>query len=924
MKFSRIQVQRFGPLTRIDSGEKTALPGLVAVLGPNEAGKSAFHDVLGSILYGFQPARGDSHPFAPWGGGNIEIGAQIEVEGDEALVVHRRLLKTPHGSSVQGKQVEKLGNRPLSVAGHIDRRVYSEVYAITLAQLAGLSEAAWETVQEQLIVGMGAHDLRSTRAVIRGFRDAAKKLWQPTKRGKQRHRELRTQLAELAQARKEAEVRDHELRDVDRELSGLRLRLAELGQEKSAGARELETLRELLPFRSRLTKLDELGESIGDRGALADAPRDPVTRDRELTDRMHRSKQRIDQLTETLNQIRSGAGSLSETERRILERSASLQALSSNAPLVNERLSRRTNLENEISSIEGGLSEASLPLLGRWPTRVADSDTLETEPVDWNAAGAGFRSLEMSALRERVAEAEDRSRRREDLEDRLRELAGRTPPRTPFTSLPVILLTFASVVTLLGGLFIAAPIVVGIGVSLLILASGALTRTWSQWSATRQVREVGFEEQDKLRDRISEVERQEQLAVASARELLIPLGLQASHLDAPSGSVVSDIGELKNLFHLRQERLVELGRLADEEAVLASEFERLVTDLDVHLPEDHGLALLELGRMLQQLEQRRVRIDEVKSEETRIEAALSSEREEYEEGAKLRREFEESVERAGETTDTRGLERLAQRLADLELTDGLAKELVKEAGDLPGLRRRVEEADAAGLEWSDDPDHLSREQSRLDGLDQEGLTLRERVGVLQEREKALMGEDTSDLVDGQILDLRVTLREVEAERDRKVLFARLVEKAEGRFRDEHQPDLLRRAEEHLSAITVGRYERLLVGKQGDDQGFFLDATHLPEPTAVATPLSTGTREQVYFALRLAIVEHLDREAEPLPLLLDEVLANWDPERRARVLDLLERLAPFRQVFVFTCHPHVAEEVAARGGLLLSLTPSEAA
>jgi uncharacterized protein YhaN len=87
---------------------------------------------------------------------------------------------------------------------------------------------------------------------------------------------------------------------------------------------------------------------------------------------------------------------------------------------------------------------------------------------------------------------------------------------------------------------------------------------------------------------------------------------------------------------------------------------------------------------------------------------------------------------------------------------------------------------------------------------------------------------------------------------------------------------------------------------------------------VESPLSTGTREQVYLALRLAIVDHLDEGKETLPLLLDEILVNWDPERRQRVLDLLVELSRSRQIFLFTCHPHLAEEVARAGGRVIEL------
>ena len=46
-------------------------------------------------------------------------------------------------------------------------------------------------------------------------------------------------------------------------------------------------------------------------------------------------------------------------------------------------------------------------------------------------------------------------------------------------------------------------------------------------------------------------------------------------------------------------------------------------------------------------------------------------------------------------------------------------------------------------------------------------------------------------------------------------------------------------------------------------------------------LSTGTREQLYLAIRLAYAQHYCRENEPLPLVMDDVLVNFDDERSRR-------------------------------------------
>jgi exonuclease SbcC len=64
-------------------------------------------------------------------------------------------------------------------------------------------------------------------------------------------------------------------------------------------------------------------------------------------------------------------------------------------------------------------------------------------------------------------------------------------------------------------------------------------------------------------------------------------------------------------------------------------------------------------------------------------------------------------------------------------------------------------------------------------------------------------------------------------------------------------------------------------------------------------LSEGTREQIYLLLRVAMAEHLVTTGERAPLLLDEVTAQADGERKRQLLEVLHQLSTDRQVILFT-------------------------
>ena len=112
-----------------------------------------------------------------------------------------------------------------------------------------------------------------------------------------------------------------------------------------------------------------------------------------------------------------------------------------------------------------------------------------------------------------------------------------------------------------------------------------------------------------------------------------------------------------------------------------------------------------------------------------------------------------------------------------------------------------------------------------------------------------------------------------AEWQRLAIARGLVAETLARFERERQPAVLERAAEHFRAVTGGRYERLAVRDGGVDA---IDATGRRIDAAA---LSRGTAEQLYLCLRLGLVsEFAAAGARALPLVLDDVLVNFDPGR----------------------------------------------
>ena len=127
-----------------------------------------------------------------------------------------------------------------------------------------------------------------------------------------------------------------------------------------------------------------------------------------------------------------------------------------------------------------------------------------------------------------------------------------------------------------------------------------------------------------------------------------------------------------------------------------------------------------------------------------------------------------------------------------------------------------------------------------------------------------------------------------------------------RYRETHAGDLVRTAGILFSRVTCAAFsglgERLSEKEQPILVGVRTESGRTEEVPVEG--MSDGTRDQLYLALRLAYIErHLERNP-PFPLILDDVLVNFDDDRAAAALGVLGELSARTQVILFTHHHHV--------------------
>ena len=258
-----------------------------------------------------------------------------------------------------------------------------------------------------------------------------------------------------------------------------------------------------------------------------------------------------------------------------------------------------------------------------------------------------------------------------------------------------------------------------------------------------------------------------------------------------------------------------------------------------------------------------------------------------------------------------GLQALESALDRLYARQALDKERSELARDLNDIADGLDETSLRGEQSKidvdlapGDIDRLGLRQSQLliemgnasaiqfqVGRDRDTLTRgRDAVGAVRERTEA--AADLLSIAERWIV---------------RAAAARLATRAIERHRAAAQDPLIARAGALFSLATARAFSGLGADYDDEDRPVLVARRAEGKPVNV-DGLSEGTRDQLFLALRLALLEH--RVAEPLPFIGDDLLASFDEKRTAGTLALLSEFSRNRQVILFTHHLHVAELAAA--------------
>ena len=192
---------------------------------------------------------------------------------------------------------------------------------------------------------------------------------------------------------------------------------------------------------------------------------------------------------------------------------------------------------------------------------------------------------------------------------------------------------------------------------------------------------------------------------------------------------------------------------------------------------------------------------------------------------------------------------------------------------------------------------LCRQRSGLiEALESMNQRAGELAAVLAQAET----ERDFDRIKIEVQEVTTRLEEARTDFARLLLAKHMLEAAIATWESKRQPEVYLRASRLLSLMTEGRWTRVSLTREGT-----LEVADALGRTRQPVHLSLGTCQQLYLALRIALLTCADNVGRAIPILADDILVNFDEQRRLGAARALVELSEQRQVILFTCHEGVA-------------------
>lgn len=400
---------------------------------------------------------------------------------------------------------------------------------------------------------------------------------------------------------------------------------------------------------------------------------------------------------------------------------------------------------------------------------------------------------------------------------------------------------------------------------------------------------------DSARERLAAAERDWK---GQLKALGLPQELSAKELTLLAGQYE----QLAQLEAKAQSRLDDMQRRQREFDRVVTRIERLAQESNLVLADADPLAQLE--HLLQESRLQKAHLTHRDKLQERAKELKFNEARHARAAIGLTQNREAMFKKAGVDHET-AFRKLAADLAEAARLrserDSLTREIAAAIGTF-GTEQDFAELLA--------PEVVGSLDKQWDSLTAEHMQVEEQLDNLV-KERATLIEQQRQLADDTTLpEKQIELGAIAAQLERaqeawreRATVSLMLERVRADYEKNRQPETLVEASSYFRELTGGQYTRIwtplandiLLVDKADGQSLSVDR------------LSRGTREQLFLSVRMALVATFGRRGIQLPMILDDVLVNYDEKRAAQAAKVLcQFAAQGHQLLIFSCHEHILQ------------------
>ncbi|MCG8538766.1 MAG: AAA family ATPase [Clostridia bacterium] len=885
MRINRFEIKDFGKFT----GGKTIdnIDSRVALFyGRNEAGKTTIFNLIKSVMYGFFPAKSNLHPYSSWENGRIEFTAHITTDDGE-IAVYRKLLSKPQGRYVIGENSFNIKNESLPMNSHISKEIYDKIYSLQVEDLIEIQGKAWEEVEDKLLANYGTTTIRNTRDALKDLKEECEKIWRESGRGKYLVKELENEIRQLKKMKKEAYVREDEIRKADRRIIEIEARIRELKEDKIELRTLLNKAKELVPIKKKLEQLNRLNDNLIKEDLCLSLPHNIREKSIELKRDLEEIKDRKSRTIKILNEKKDEIYPLTTMDKLILENKVKINTLSKDYEKIENMEESINKVKHRIARLRDRIFHESKNLLTeKWSNRIRER----------------FENINKSELKILVSNYKNAAHELHEAKLK-REMKVANEFKISLSKSYIYSLILSLILIAMGFLR-GNNIFKTVGIGILTYGMGGIIGYINMKKTLNSNAER--EELDRLNEEVYRLRERLKLDREKLKAYLAEIPISSLIIENMDEMFLPSLMGIKDMVYELKELEKELDIYSSAHMEKRKDLNDFLSQFifDIYINEDGRIFLLR--DRLEDLEKRVLINENIDKEILALEKDIKLFGERYREIESVLKDHNLRLNEIGDGKLERGLNiveknyRLRTKIHEImeELNEGDKREvLVKEV-----RKHELENP------WIFSDYETLRSEEELEEINQSLKELEVERARLEENINRLSEGCSLDEIESRLILLEDDLERASKKRDRLALLSEVIKLSDEKFKEENQPDILKNGGKYFRTITNNRYTNIFLDEYEECKNIMVKELGETVPKRVVGTFSKGTLNQLYLALRLSLIDYLDRDREALPICFDELLINWDGLRLNSSLKLLDEISERRQIFIFTCHDWMAEKI----------------